>query len=290
MRRLGALVAIATLALAGCVRISAETTLGEDDTFSQTAVIAVTDQARTALRQQLGQLELPDVELPDGVEAPELATDLDALLDPDTVREQLAPLEEEYPGSVAVEPYSDEDGREGVRIDITDLPLDAAADTSGAAPLTGGTSIVREDDAYVVTLELGAASDLGGVGGSELSLVANAVDVSVAFTFPGLVREASAGEVEGSTVTLGLTELLGADTIRIVGGAETEIDWGPWLRWGLVTLAALVIVGGAVALVIQDRRRRARTDLPPPRESSPGGPGTLGGTDASSSGDDAERD
>lgn len=274
MRRLTAGVAL-VLALTGCVRFTSETTLTEDDRFSQHAVIAMTEQAANGLVQQLGQFE---GELPEGAEIPDDALDPTALLDPDAVREQLAPLEELYPGSVEVEPYSDEDGRSGVEITLTDIPLDAADDATGAAPLASSLTMAREGDDYVIELETGAASQLRGVGATagDLTLIENAVDIGVTFTFPGLVREASAGTIEGSTVTLGLADLLSADSIRIVGGAGDEIDWGPWLRWGLVALAAAVLVGGATALVIQDRRRRSRTALPPPRESSGHGMGTLG--------------
>ncbi|WP_062530425.1 LppM family (lipo)protein [Demequina rhizosphaerae] len=276
MRRLGAALAVAAVALTGCVRVSTDTTFGEDDTFSQHAVVAMTSQARMVLDQQLGQLA---DQLPDGVEAPDTGLDPGAILDPDAVRDQLAPLEEAYPGSVEVDAYEDEDGLEGVEITLTDVPLDALDDAAGASPLTGGTAVTHEGDEYVVEIQTGAASGLASAGVSvdQLGLVGSAVDVAVAFTFPGLVRSASAGEVEGNTVTLGLADLLGADSIRIVGGATTERDWGPLLRWGLVVLGAIVVVGGATALVIQDRRRRHRTHLPPPREGGEGGPGTLGG-------------
>ncbi|WP_062467347.1 LppM family (lipo)protein [Demequina maris] len=276
MRRLGAALAVAAVALTGCVRVTTDTTFGDDDTFSQHAVVAMTSQARTALGQQLDQLA---DRLPEGVEAPDTGLDPGALLDPDTVREQLAPLEEAYPGAVDVQPYEDEDGLEGVEITVTDVPLDALDDAAGAAPLTGGTAVTREDDAYVVEIQTGAASGLASAGVSvdQLGLVSGAVDVAVSFTFPGLVRDASAGEIEGNTVTLGLSDLLAADSIRIVGGATNERDWGPLLRWGLVAFGAVVVVGGATALVLQDRRRRHRSHLPPPREGGEGGPGTLGG-------------
>ncbi|MDN4476014.1 hypothetical protein QQX09_09130 [Demequina sp. SYSU T00192] len=274
MRRLGAALAVAAVALTGCVRVSTETTFGEDDTFSQHAVIAMTSQARMVLDQQLGQLA---DRLPEGVEAPDDTLDPGALLDPDAVLDQLAPLEDAHPGAVEVAPYEDEDGLEGVEISITDVPFDALDDAAGAAPLTGGTAVTRDGDEYVVELATGAASGLAaaGVSTDQLGLVSGAVDVAVSFTFPGLVRSASAGEVEGNTVILGLADLLAADDIRIVGGATTERDWGPLLRWGLVALGAVVVVGGAAALVVQDRRRRHRTHLPPPREGGEGGPGTL---------------
>ncbi|MDN4491326.1 hypothetical protein QQX13_10830 [Demequina sp. SYSU T00068] len=269
--------AAAALLLAGCVRVTAETTLGTDDTFDQHAVIAVAPEALTALRQQLGQVD--PGELPaDALDQ----LDLESLLDPETFLEQLAPLEEANPGSVDVQPYSDDEGRSGVELTVTDVPLADAGDATATVPLAGATGIVREGDTYVVTLESGAASELEGLGAqaSQLRLIENAVDVAVAFTFPGLITEATAGEVDGSTVTLGLSDLLSADSIRIVGGASPQVDWGPFLRWGLVGLAVVVVVGGATLLVLQDRRRRASTALPPPRPGAEGGMGTLGKDDA----------
>ncbi|WP_296667691.1 hypothetical protein [Demequina sp.] len=276
MRRSGVAIAALVLALTGCVRVSAESTLGPDDTFSQHAIVAMTNQARNAIESQLDQVELPE-----GVDTPDVPLDVGALLDPDTVREQLAPLEEAEPGSVTVQAYSDDEGRNGVEIDIVDVPLDTVADAAGALPVGGASAIARDGDTYVVTIETGAASQLQAAGGGigDLSLLEGAVDVAVAFTFPGLVREASAGTIEGTTVTLGLSDLLGSDSIRIVGGADREIDWGPLLKWGLVTLAGLLVVGGGAALVIQDRRRRARTALPPPRADGGGGVGMLGARD-----------
>ncbi|WP_062519415.1 LppM family (lipo)protein [Demequina silvatica] len=275
MRGLGAVLAVGAVALTGCVRVTTETTLGEHDTVTQHAVIAMTDQARTALEQQLAGL---GEDLPEGVDPD--ALDVEALLDPDAVRERLQPLEEEFPGAVEVAAYADEDGREGVEITVTDVPLEGVDDAAGASPLTGGTAVTREGDAYVVEIATGAASGLAdaGVPVDQLALVEGTVDVGVSFTFPGLVREATAGEVAGNTVTLGLTDLLASDSIRIVGGATVERDWGPLLRWGLVALAAVVLIGGATALVLQDRRRRHRSTLPPPRAAGEGGPGTLDGS------------
>ncbi|WP_062290686.1 LppM family (lipo)protein [Demequina phytophila] len=272
MRGLGAAFAVAAVALTGCVRVSTDTTLGEDDTLTQHAVIAMTPQARTALEQQLASM---GDELPEGVDPD--ALDVEELLDPDAVRERLKPLEDARPGSVEVIPYADEDGREGVEVTVADVPLGAVDDAAGASPLTGGTTVTREGDEYVVEIETGAASGLAGAGVpvDQLALVEGAVDVGVTFTFPGLVREATGGEITGHTVALGLSDLLGSDSIRIVGGATTERDWGPLLRWGLVILAAVVLIGGATALVLQDRRRRHRSTLPPPRAAGTGGPGTL---------------
>ncbi|SEJ66764.1 LppM family (lipo)protein [Demequina mangrovi] len=279
MRRTAAALAIAAFALTGCVRVTAATTFSDEDTLSQHTVIAMTSQARTAFGQQLDQLG--DLDLPEGTELPEGADadvldGLDALLDPETMREGLAPLEEAHPGSVSVEPYEDEDGLEGVEIELTGIPIDELADAGGAAPVGGASSVTREGDSYVVQIESGAASGLAaaGAGADDLTLLGAAVDIEASFTFPGLVTEATAGEIVGNTVTLGLSDLLAADTIRIVGGATTEHDWGPLLKWLAVIAGALVIIGGATALVLQDRRRRHESHLPPPRGSE-GGPGTL---------------
>ncbi|WP_062380920.1 LppM family (lipo)protein [Demequina pelophila] len=285
MRRLAAVVALAVAVLAGCVRVTSETTLGEDDTFSQHAIVAISPSALTALSQQLPLLDLPAGIDVDGLEDTDLKdTDLEDLagldpadlLDPATIRDRLAPLEEAHPGSTEVEPYEDEDGRTGVEITVTDVPLEALEDASQANPLAGPAAVTRDGDTYVVEVTTGAASQLAqsGLRASDLRLVESAVDIGVAFTFPGLVREASAGEVSGRTVTLGLGDLLSSDDIRIVAGADREIDWEPILKWGLVALGAIVLIGGATALVVQDRRRRHRTNLPPPRAAGEG-PGTL---------------
>ncbi|WP_062465325.1 LppM family (lipo)protein [Demequina soli] len=263
----GAAVLAALLALSGCVRLTTETTFGTDDTVTQHTVVAMTAQARTTLQERLGSVA---DRLPDGV---------DGLLDPATVRRELAPLARAHPGAVDVTPYTDDQGRAGVEITVSDVPLDALDDAAGgASALTGASSVTRERDAYVVVVRTGAASALAaaGVDAGQLSLAGGAVEVRAAFTFPGLVRSASAGEIAGHTVTLGLADLAGSDEIRIVGGATVERDWAPLLRWGLVALGALVIVGGAILLVVQDRRRRHRSPLPPPRAAGDG-VGTLGG-------------
>ena len=53
-------------------------------------------------------------------------------------------------------------------------------------------------------------------------------------------------------------------------------------------LYSLILIGGAAALIVQDRRRRSRTHLPPPRDTAGDGIGTFGegGTPRSPEGDD----
>lgn len=275
MRRAAAVAIVAVMALTGCVRVTTETTFHADETVTQHAILAADPAALDTLEQQLGSL--PEGMLPDAAGTDGMVPGLAALLDPDTLREQLAPLEESMPGSVTITDYADDEGREGVEITATDVPLERIEEAGAlAAGLGGAPTVEVEEGTYTVTLATGAASALAESGADTraLGLAEAAIDFSVAFTFPGLVREASAGEITGNTVTLGLRDLLGSDQVRIVAGAEPERDWGPLLRWGLVGLAAAALVGGATALVLQDRRRRASSSLPEPRE--PGtGPGTL---------------
>ena len=248
--------AVLVAVLSGCVRIVADTSINADDTFSQDVIIALTDAAAEQLGAQGG---------------PELGASLDA----DAVRAQLAELAEQYPGQVTVTEYVDED-LEGVRIELTNVPLSELnqSSTDVTAGLGASASVERVGDQFVVTLVNAGAFDAADLpaGTPDLGFIESAVDVAVIYRFPGLVTEASAGVVEGNTVTLGLTDLAEPGEVRIVAGAEPAISWEPILRWGLIALAFAVIVGGGAALVIQDRRKQAASRLPIP-ESGTGGAG-----------------
>lgn len=276
--RWGVAAAVAALALAGCVRATAETTIHEDGTFSQHSVAAISDAAAAQLEGMLGG-DLPGdlaQELPEGTGAD---LDIDSLLGGAQDSPQLAELQERYPGQIEVADYDDGE-LSGIEITVTDLPLDEfnAAGTQAGGALGASAALEEIDGQYVVTLMRPAELDLSsaGITTSNLSLIESSVDIAVTFTFPGLIEEASAGEVSGKSVTLGLTDLASDEEIVIVAGANDAIDWGPWLRWGGIALAFVLVIGGAAALVIQDQRKRRRTVLPPPATTdAPSGPGML---------------
>lgn len=252
-----ALAAVAGLALTGCVRLDVDTRLGSDDTLSTHAIIAY-DPAIAG-----------DIEDATGMDP---AGIIDAVL----TSEELAALDAAYPGAVTIEGYEEED-LTGVEVEVDDLPLAALEGATGE-----GMGVARDGDEFVVALPLGAlvaAAGLDGAdalgpmtgggpgllpGGGGLDLIAGAVDVEIAVTFPGLVTYASAGEVSGKTVTLSLADLIAGEDIELRGGADFAVDWDPVLRWGGIALAVVVIVGGAAILLVRDHRSRQRTALPAP--------------------------
>ena len=263
--RFAATVVFAAVALAGCVRVTSDTTVSDADTFSQVTIIATTPAARAQLGDTAG-VDLGNLK--------GLVTDSDAYKD----------LAQKYPGQVAVEDFEDGD-LSGVEVTTTDLPLDefagAFAQLSSNLPLTGAATLVRTGETYVVTIPSGdAAATLedAGISPSQLELLSGQVNVGVSFTFPGLVTSATAGEIDGHTVTIGLADLASGEDITIVAGAGKQTNWKPWLMWGGIGLAALVIIGGATALIVQDVRRHRSTKLPPPDAAAgehPTGPGVL---------------
>ncbi|MDN4472293.1 LppM family (lipo)protein [Demequina zhanjiangensis] len=280
--------AVSVLALAGCIRLDSSTEISGDDTFSQQLIVAfapdIADQLGGGLAAGLGGSAGPlpdqggsDDGLPGGMMLNEF--DPSDLYDQIAGTEEFQALEDEYPDQVALEPYDDGE-LVGVEVTLTDLPLDLyaeAAETAGAAFGLGG-GITHEDGRFVVTIPADEARDPSALGlnAGNLTLLANAVDVSVAFTFPGLVTEAPPGTAEGRTVTLGIAELMTPDEIRIVASDADQIYWTPILTWGGIILAALVIVGGATFLVIQDVRARRRSHLPTPDATHERRIGTLG--------------
>lgn len=248
-----ALALIATLALSGCVRVLADTTVHADDTYSQHVIVAVNEAAVSELMGPGGGGDFSDV------------------LSSATGSEAFQGLVEQYPDSVTVTEYTSGE-LDGIEVRIDSLPLaqfnDAASSVTGAAGTNA--TLERVGDTFVVTLASDAGDELEGLDGAggDLALLDSAIDFEIAYSFPGLVTEASAGTISGKTVRLSLTDLLDNQQIRIVAGADPAIDWGPIIRWTLITLAFVVIVGGATLLVMQDRRRQRRTNLPPPRSSS----------------------
>lgn len=253
--------AVAALALAGCVRTSVDTTFNSDDTFSQHSIIAFDDAVAAQVSAQEG-LDIANL--------PELLADDPALQE----------LQEQFPGQIEVEEYDDGELK-GVETTLTNVPLelfnDAAAQTGTG--LTGGATVTRVDDTFVVEMVFPQEVNLAdvGVSASQLELLSASVDINVSYTFPGPVESATAGTVNGHTVTLGLADVMSGDDIRIVGSAGDSINWQPILTWGGVILAFVLVIGGATALVIQDRRSSLRNTLPPPQtEDNPSGPGVLG--------------
>lgn len=263
--RYAALAAATAMALAGCVRFTSDTSVHSDDTFSQDLVIAATDSAKQQAQQMLG-------------------LNLDSLATQLQDNQAFKDLEAKYPGKVTVHDFTDGD-LHGIEIVIDSLPLDAfnsgATSLSGALPISASASITRAGDTFVVTMAANAGSDLSaqGIDPSQVALIEGSVNVGVSYTFPGLVQSATAGTINGDTVTLSLSDLLSPNEIRIVGGASGQIDWTPWLKWGGIVLAFIVVVGGAAALVIQDVRRRRRSGLPAPDAAHESRVGTLDVTD-----------
>ncbi|MFN3866063.1 MAG: LppM family (lipo)protein [Demequina sp.] len=255
-------VAVAALALTGCVRTTVDTTISSDGTFSQHAIVAFSDEVAAQLGSQTGM-------------------DIGSLFDELDGSPELAALEAQYPGQILIEPYDDGE-LDGVELTLTDLPLEEfnAAASQTATGIGGAATLEQTDGRFVLTMMSPEGVDLDalGVTPSQLSLVESSVDVSIAYTFPGLVEEATAGEIEGNTVTLGLADLASGQDIRIVAGADDQINWGPWLRWGGIALAFILVVGGAAALIMQDRRKHRESALPPPvTTADPHGPGMLSG-------------
>ncbi len=263
--RLAAIAVLAVATLAGCVRVTSDTTVHADDTFSQVAILAVTDDARSQLAS-LAQVNFDD------------------LKGTITGSEGYLALEKKYPGQLEVADYTDGDLK-GVQITATDLPLKAFETSfstfTSQLPLTGNATLVRTDDTYVVSIPTGAIAEAlsgQGISAGQLDLLGSSIDVSLSFTFPGLVTSATVGDIKGNTVTVDLADLASGTDITIVASAANQFYWKPWLMWGGIALAILVIVGGATALIVQDVRRHRSTPLPSPDPvagQAPHGPGIL---------------
>lgn len=240
------------MALSGCVRVLADTTVHADNTYSQHLIVAVSDQAAAELGGQAGG-------------------DVSEFFDQATNSDEFQELVAQYPDSVIVDDYSDGE-LEGLEVTIESLPLEQfnEAATSITGALGASATLERQGEQFIVTLVSDAGQNLGeleGAGGN-LALLDSAIDFEITYSFPGLVSEATAGTISGKTVTLGVSDLLENPDIRIVAGAEPAIDWAPIIRWTLIALAFAVIVGGATVLVMQDRRKQRRTHLPPPRTTA----------------------
>ncbi len=246
--RLAALAALAAITLAGCVRLDTVNTFYADDTFSQHLIFAISPEAAKQLSAQGG-------------------IDVAEMLSTITTDPALAAVEKKYPGQVTLVDYSDGELK-GIELTVDRLPLAEFNATASKVSqgLGASATVERDGDTFVVTMSADGAADLAAMGitPSTISLVENAIDFRIVYAFPGLVTEANVGTVEGKTVTIALGDLASATKIRIVAGATSQIDWGPIIKWSLIVLGTIIIVGGATALVLQDVRRRRRTLLPPP--------------------------
>lgn len=254
---LGVLVAVG---LTGCVRVEADTSIGEDDTFSQHIIVAFNDSVADQVSNQAG------------IDAGSLSGDLasDA---------GFSDLQAKYPGQVELKDYSDED-LNGFELTLTDLPLSEFNGAAGdvTAGLGASASIEHIENAFVVSMSsdpdalLDSTSDAGPLGSlgtlelsaSNLGFIESSIEFAVTYTFPGLVSEATAGKIDGNTVTLGLSDLTAGGDIKIVGGDSKQIDWWPYIKWALIIAAFASVIGAASLLIRQDQRRRSTNTLAPP--------------------------
>ena len=241
------LVALMLVGLAtGCARVTSTHSFSDHNTITQDTVVAFTPQAADAI----------------GIDLNDLTADA-------ITQSAVGVLPGVDASKVTVEDFVDGDLR-GIHVVARDLTLEefnAAASVSaeGVAPGVGTPmSVVRDGDTYVVTIPADESRDVSGMrGASSIGAIANAVTFELRFTFPGPVKSASVGQVNGKTVVIGLEDLLNPEEIVIRGQATDGIAWGPILRWaGLIGLG-VVIVGGAGFLVWQDKRRQRITGLDP---------------------------
>lgn len=244
LARTAALVGVA-VALTGCVRVTSTNTFSDHDTVTQDTIIALAPDAASQLGIDLDTLTAAAFE-----ESGQGVTGVD-------------------PSKVTITDYTDGDLK-GVHIVATDLTLDEFNAAAGASAQEVGAglgttlTVERDGDDYVVTIPADPQRDLSDVrGAGSIGLLGDSIDVSVRLTFPGPVRSASAGDVNGKSVTLGLEDLMTPDEIVVRGQATNGIAWTPILRWAGLIGALVVIVGGAAFLVWQDHRKRAITSLPP---------------------------
>lgn len=237
--------AVAVLALSGCVRFTAVDSFSSDNTITQDLTFALTPEA-----------------------AKQVGVDLDTL----TAAAIKDAGDEAFPGvdpsKVTIEDYTEGD-RRGVHVVARDLTFDEfnAAATEGSNALAGGLgtvmTVAREGDTYIVTVPADPARDLSQVqGGSSIGLIASSIDFSITMEFPGPVKSATAGTVDGKTVVLGLEDLFTPGEIVIKAQATPGIAWAPILRWVGIGAIALFIVGGAALLIWQDKRKQRLNSLP----------------------------
>jgi hypothetical protein len=258
-----AVAAAAAFTLTGCVKIHTESAFSDSNTVDQTIIIAVD----------------PDVLSQVGANPDDLTAD--AFLD-------RVPYEQA--DRITIEDYVDGE-LEGVRIVATDLTFDElasagdalgeSADESGegdfaGAGLLGGitaTEVVRQGDHYVVTIPAAESGEVS-IPGVDASAIGGFINFEAVFSFPGPVVSSSHGDVNGKTVTLEFEDIQSGEDITIRAVAKEAIAWGPIITWGIIALAVLVIIAGAIALGILELRKR-RPDLPEPELTDGTGAGVL---------------
>lgn len=261
-----ALIAVAALAavtLTGCVKVHTESTFSDRDTVDQVITVAVD----------------PDV-------LEQVGADPDDL----TAKAFLENVPPEQSDRIAIEDYVDGE-LEGVRIEARDLTFDELAsagealagagdpdsESAGmAASLLGGvveTSVIRQGDHYVVTIPAADAPS-PSIPGFDLAQIGSFINFEAKFTFPGPVVSSTHGDVNGKTVTLEFEDIQSGEDITIRAVANEAIAWGPIIMWGVIALAVLVIVAGAIALGVLELRKR-RPDLPAPEPTDGTGAGVL---------------
>jgi len=249
---------------AGCARVTSAHSFSDHNTITQDTVVAFTPQAAEAI----------GIDLSDVTAAAVTESTADILPGVD-------------PSKVTIEDFVDGDLR-GIHVVARDLTLDefnAAASVGvggvegvedfggveGVAPGVGTPmSVVRDGDTYVITIPADESRDIEGMpGASSVGAIASAVTFELRFTFPGPVKSASVGQVNGKTVVIGLEDLLTPNEIVIKGQATHGIAWDPIVRWAGLIALGVVIVGGAAFLIWQDKRRQRITGLDPIPHTEP---------------------
>ncbi len=241
-----AMTGLAVLALAGCARFTAEDTFSPNNTVTQDLTVALTPDA-----------------------AKQVGVDLSTLTAAALKRASAKAFPGIDPSKITIEDYTEGD-RKGVHIVARDLTLQElnAGATEGSTAIANGLgtpmTVARQGDTYIVTFPADPKRDLSQVpGGSSIGLIANSVDFSITLSFPGPVKSATAGQVDGKKVVLGLEDLVTPNAIVIKAQATPGIAWQPILRWLGIGGVAVVIVGGAALLIWQDKRKQRINGLPP---------------------------
>ncbi len=240
-----ALTAIAVLALAGCARFTAVDSFSTDNTVTQDLTVALTPDAAKQVGVDLSTLTAAALKSASAKAFPGID-----------------------PAKITINDYTEGD-RKGVHIvarDLTFAEFNTAATAGSTAVANGlGTpmTVAREGDTYIVTFPADPKRDISQVpGGSSIGLISSSIDFSITLDFPGPVKSATAGQVNGKKVVLGLEDLLTPDAIVIKAQATPGIAWEPILRWLGIGGGAVVIVGGAALLIWQDKRKQRLNNLP----------------------------
>lgn len=233
---IGAL-ALAAVALTGCVRLHVDQVIYEDASISMTMVMAVQDSF----------IEMSG-ETPEGMVAEMFGGDFESEMDELRARGV----------DVAADEYR-HDGYSGIRMELgrTDQDTLNSLGSLEGTPVQGA-AIVREGE-FLVLSQLGDASlteEFDEVLGNPL--LGNSLDLRVTYTFPGPVVESSHGRVDGNTVTWDLTDFDFGKDVLIKAHATPQA--GAAFPWVLVIAIAALLIAAAVAVVFV---RRGREPLPP---------------------------